>query len=356
MTTARPRIDQLVAGFVAGDAITREAQHLQAVFRSLGHASDIFAPAARISPDAGGACRPLSELQAGSHDLLLAHHATGSAITARFLAHPGRKLLRYHNITPAEFFDGFDDSIAAELRRGREALPAVLAAADVVWAVSEYNAAELRALTDKPVRVFALPFAPAELDQPPDPRVAAKFATRMINILFVGRLAPNKCIEELIEAFAWYNRGLNPFSRLILVGSDRTAPRYCTMLRMLVGDLGLTTVCFEDFASDRGLSAYYAAADLFVTTSRHEGYCLPLVEAMHKGVPIIARATGGMPEAMDGAGVLFDDLTPAELAALMHRVLCDAPLREAVLDSQRRRMAAVRARDVIADVRALLQE
>ena len=174
------------------------------------------------------------------------------------------------------------------------------------------------------------------------------------NILFVGRIAPNKRIEDLILAFAWFHLAINPFSRLIIVGSPRSAPRYLTMLRMLVGDMDLSNVCFENFASPSGLPAYYRVADLFVSTSEHEGYCLPLVEAMDHGVPVIARAAGGMPEAMDGAGVLYEDLTPAELGALFDRVLTDAALRKEILTSQQRRVQRARGRNLEAEVRALM--
>jgi glycosyltransferase involved in cell wall biosynthesis len=184
--------------------------------------------------------------------------------------------------------------------------------------------------------------------------ILEKFAGPLKNILAVGRIAPNKRIEDLIQAFAWYHRAINPYSRLLIVGSPRSAPRYFTMLRMLVGDLDLPNVCFEGFASPAGLLAYYRVADLFVSASEHEGYCLPLVEAMDHGIPVIARVAGGTPEAMDGAGVLYEDLAPAELGALFDRVLTDAALRKEILTSQQRRVQRARDRDLEAEVKALL--
>jgi len=113
-------------------------------------------------------------------------------------------------------------------------------------------------------------------------------------------------------------------------------------------------VCFEGFASPAGLRAYYRLADLFVCTSAHEGYCLPLVEAMDQGVPVIARAEGGTPEAMDGAGVLYEDLSAAELGVLFDRVLTDEPLRQEILASQRQRIQRAHSRDIEAELRRLL--
>jgi glycosyltransferase involved in cell wall biosynthesis len=127
------------------------------------------------------------------------------------------------------------------------------------------------------------------------------------------------------------------------------------MLRMLAGRLELGNVSFERFLSGGQLSACYRSADLFVCTSRHEGYCLPLVEAMHHDVPVLARQAGGMPEALGGAGVSFDEASPKALAVLMHRLLTDAALRRDVLASQRERIKAIRARSVEADCLALVE-
>jgi glycosyltransferase involved in cell wall biosynthesis len=170
----------------------------------------------------------------------------------------------------------------------------------------------------------------------------------------VGRIAPNKCIEELITAFAWFHRNIEPQSRLLIVGSERSAPSYYTMLKMYAAELELDTVFFERFASPAGLSAYYQIADLFATPSRHEGYCLPLVEAMHKGVPVIARRTGGTPEAMGNAGILVDEFRPEELAELFGMLCHDPSLRETVLASQRQRMDQVLNRPVREEFQALL--
>jgi glycosyltransferase involved in cell wall biosynthesis len=158
----------------------------------------------------------------------------------------------------------------------------------------------------------------------------------------------------LMHAFAFYNRAINRHSRLIIVGSERSAWRYFTMLRLFESELDLTGVYFEGFVQPGALAAYYRLADLFVSTSEHEGYCLPLVEAMHNNIPVIARRTGGTPEAMGGAGVLFEDAKPEELAALMGRVLNDATLRAEVLASQQQRLEALRHRDPVSELVALM--
>ncbi len=352
--SASPARHQIVAGFVEGDAISNAAVHLRDVFRGMGGASEIYAPAGNIASEARGSCRPLEDYAGRPGDLVVYHYGTASLAEQPYLASPARKVLVYHNVTPDSFFRGFDDRLAAELRAGRDGLARVAGASDAVWADSQFNASELTALGVRGAEVLPLPFAPSAMDAPADPAIAQRFAAPLTNILFVGRMAPNKCVEELIGAFGWYHARINPFSRLILVGSDRSSPRYYAMLRMLAGEMDLANVCFETYASPAGLLGYYAKAHVFVTTSRHEGYCLPLVEAMCKQVPVVARAVGGTPEAMGGAGVLFDELAPEELAELIHRICSDPVLRRDVLASQAGRVAALVGRDLAAEVRALL--
>ena len=288
-------IHQLLAGFAQGDAISHEALAIREIARSAGFASDIFAPEDRIAPDAGNACLPLHEYAGTSSEMVIGHYSIDSAANQTFLLSPAKRILIYHNVTPPEFFGPFDPAIASQLTQARVGLDKIARHADAVWADSAFNASELREMGIPDVKVFPLLFQSAGLETPPDPAVLAKFAVPMKNILFVGRIAPNKC-----------------------------------------------------------LSAYYQLADCFVTTSRHEGYCLPLVEAMVKGVPVVAHRTGGTPEAMGGAGVLFDDFTSGELAELLGLVCHDKALRQTVLASQQKRADAVLRRPVKDEFLALL--
>ncbi len=347
-------IHQVMSGFADGDAVSREAMLLRDVFRSWGCASDVFAQPDTVSPALRRDCRSLADYHGGSDDICLHHYGIASDAADAFMASVARKILVYHNITPSEYFAGFDDGIARRLRAARESLATIAAASDCVWADSRFNAEELSRLGVANVKVLPLLFTPASLDVEPDPLVAARITRELKNILFVGRIAPNKRIEDLISAFAWYNKSINPYSRLVIVGSDRSAPRYHAMLRMMTGDLDLPNVCFEGFASDAGLAACYRAANVYVCASVHEGYCLPLLEAMHMGVPVIARNTGGTPEAMGGAGVLYEGLDECELAELINLVVSDGKLRDDILQSQVRRMLELRQRDVDAELKQLM--
>ncbi len=346
---------QILAGYADGDAMSSEAVLLRTIFRRWGHASEIYVDPACASPSLQGDYRSLADYTARPGDICLHHYGIASPAAEVFLASPARKIMVYHNITPAGYFTPFDAGLAARLQAARAALPAVARRADAVWTVSCFNAAELEDAGIGGVRVFPLLWAPAAPGVAPNPLILEQFAGTMKNILFVGRLAPNKRIEDLLLAFAWYHMTLNSFSRLIVVGSPQSAPRYAAMLKMLSGDLDLSTVYFAGFASAADLAAYYRAAHLYLSTSAHEGYCLPLLEAMDHGLPVIARAVGGVPEAMQDAGILYEDLSPAELAALVHRVLEQDPaLRGEVLRSQAERIRRERARPVEAELKALL--
>ena len=305
---------------------------------------------ARVAPALLGDSRPLADLAAGENDVVIHHYGLASSAAEVFAASAARKILVYHNITPPEFFRGFDDALAAQLAAARAQVADLARRCAAVWAVSQFDANDLAGLGFSQARVFPL-LIPAQAETAPDPALLARLASpALTTLLFVGRLAPNKRIEDLLETYACYHR-LNPFSRLFIVGSERSCPRYALMLRLLARDLGAANVCFEGYATPAGLAAYYELADVFVSCSAHEGYGAPLVEAMRHGRPVIARDAGGTAEALGGAGVMYADAAPAELAALIQRVTGDPSLRDEILSAQQRRIATLAARPVEQELR-----
>jgi glycosyltransferase involved in cell wall biosynthesis len=208
-----------------------------------------------------------------------------------------------------------------------------------IWADSRFNASEIQPEPACPVEVVPLVCARPGESAAPDEAVGRRFDDSLKNILFVGRIVPNKCVEDLINMFAWIYRKFDAATRLIIVGSERSCPNYYAMLRMYADRLQLPNVCFAGFVNESELSAFYRAADVFVSSSLHEGFCLPLLEAMANNTPVLARNQGGMPEAVGNAGVLYEDASPRELAVLVNRLLNDRVLREEVLDTQSKRIA-----------------
>lgn len=339
------RIDQLVGGYAEGDAISQEARLLRAMLRRHGVQSDIYASAAHIAPQSQGDALPYEQFDPATPDAVIYHFSTSTPATPLFVSARGRRIVRYHNITPAHYFDGFDDAVASQLRQARAELETVVRGADVCWSDSAFNAQDIERFDPRRSEVLPLFFSDGEFACGRDDAMQAAFGDTLCNWLFVGRIAPNKCVEDLILAFAWYHRCINPLSRLLIAGSEASCPSYYAMLRLLAARLGLMNVCFTGFVSAAGRHTLYQCATVFVTASRHEGFCLPLVEAMACGVPVVARDAGGMPEALGGGGVRYEGLTPAALALLVARAAEATPLREQVLAAQMRRMEELRRRD-----------
>jgi glycosyltransferase involved in cell wall biosynthesis len=185
----------------------------------------------------------------------------------------------------------------------------------------------------------------SHLDDPADWMVVREFDDDWTNILFVGRVIANKKIEDVIRAFHAYHTRFNPKSRLIIAGIFSVFERYFESLTHLVGELGLSDVHFTGHISDAELIAYYEVADLFLCASEHEGFCVPLVEAFYKQVPVLAYAATAVPATMDGAGVLYEDKDPAHVAALMDAVLSNTDLQDAIVDGQLAAVSRLQARD-----------
>jgi len=253
--------------------------------------------------------------------------------------------LIYHNITPPEFFVGLHRSLSSECFRGRRELRAYAERCDIALGDSEFNRQDLEALGFK--RTGVLPVVPdfLHLDGPADRTVASMYDDEWTNVLFVGRMVPNKKIEDLIRFFHAYHRFFNPRSRLLLVGAQGGFERYMAALHHVTSTLGNNHVHFIGPVSNEELVAYYEVGDLFLCASEHEGFCVPLMEAFHKRVPVMAYAATAVPSTMDGGGVLYDTKSPAHVASLMAAILDDEDLVERILASQDEALARLVAQD-----------
>lgn len=342
---AGPAVHQVLATLGYGDAIGHEVLGIQRVLRAAGYESDIFVETAdpRLEP----LTRDYRELVDASRadNLLLHHFSIGSKASRTAYALPDRMALIYHNITPPEYFAAVHRTLARQCFRGRREIHAYVDRCDLALGDSEFNRQDLDVLGFP--RTDVLPVVPdlTHLDDPPDPFVARQFDDDWTNIVFVGRVIGNKKIEDLIRFFHAYHTKLNPRSRLLIVGVFSIFERYFAALTHLAGELGLTNVHFVGQVSDAELIAYYELADLFLCASEHEGYCVPLVEAFYKQVPVLAYAATAVPATMDGAGVLYDDKDPAYVASLMDAILGDPDLQDAIVDGQLAAVERLQAKD-----------
>ena len=332
--SAASRVHQVLATLSYGDAIGHEVLGVQRVLRAAGFISDIFVEA--VDTRLEDQSRDYREMvgEVGPDDLLIHHFSLGSRASRTAYALPARMALVYHNITPPEFFVGIHARLVRQCFRGRRELTAYVPRCDLALGDSEYNRQELEALGFAPTGV--LPVVPgfAHLDVEPSDLLARDFDDAWTNILFVGRVVPNKRFEDVIRFFHAYRTFFNPRSRLILVGSYTGFEAYLTQLYTFIAGLGAPDVHLVGHVSNEELTALYDVADLFLCASEHEGFCVPIVEAFYKGVPVLAYAATAVPATMGGGGVLYETREPLEVAALMHAVLDDRALREQVLASQ----------------------
>jgi len=345
-------VHQLLAALSYGDAIGNEALAIQAHLRRAGFASDIFAE--KVHPRMADLARPLWEYRevSSAETVCLFHFSIGSA-AGRLIYHaPDRLVAIYHNITPAYFMLGFHPHLAGLCYHGRRELETFAPRTELALGDSEFNRRELAKAGF--ARTGVLPIV-LDLDvyrRPPSPVVQKLYRDGRRNVVFVGRIIPNKRIDDLIRAFAVYQRKVEPRSRLLLVGDHRGHERYYDRLQEWVQQLRLDEVVFTGHVEHDDLMAYYSVADAFVCLSDHEGFCVPLIEAMNFGIPVIAYDAGAVAETLRGGGVLLKEKRPETVAELLHAVITDVPLRAAVLETQKRAIRGVRE----IDFGALLQD
>jgi L-malate glycosyltransferase len=349
-------VHQVLATLGYGDAIGHEVLGIQRVLRAAGYDSEIFVETADSRLES--LTRDFRELVDFSHpdNLLLHHFSLGSKASRTAFALPDRMALIYHNITPPEYFVGVHRTLARQCFRGRRELRAYASRCDLALGDSEFNRQDLEALGFP--RTAVLPVVPdfSHLDRAPNWLVAQDFDDDWTNILFVGRVIANKKIENLIRYFHAYHTSVNPRSRLLIVGAQSGFERYLASLHQLTATLGTSHVHFIGHVSDEELVAFYELADLFLCASEHEGFCVPLVEAFYKQVPVLAYAATAVPSTMDGAGVLFDDTEPMHVAALMDAILSDAALQDRIVDGQLAAVERLRAQDFAGTLRRFVDQ
>jgi glycosyltransferase involved in cell wall biosynthesis len=316
-------------------------------FRRWGHQADVYA--LEVDADLAGDGRAWSEWRPGGpDDVVILHYALPSPLSAALRAHRGRRVLLHHNITPPEFFAPWDDELARICRLGREEVVTLRDAVDLALGDSEFNRRELEqaGFARTGVLPIYLDFS-RYVDAAGRPREGNRVLRRLLddgltNVLFVGRVAPNKRPDDLVRLASYWRRFITPDVRLLLVGKLPRRRTYLDALQALFYEQGFTPaeVVFTGHVEHDDLLAYYRAAQVFVSMSEHEGFGVPLVEAMLMDVPVLAYSAAAVPDTLGGAGVQFGQKRFAELAELAHDLAHDQALRARVLAGQRERVRA----------------
>lgn len=329
-------IHQLLPNLAYGDAISNHALAIRDYLRSNGYKSDIFVR--YVDENMAQEAIIFKSRRISDRAGLIYHHSIGSEVTDYAIAHPGAKCLIYHNITPAEFFLPYRPEFAKILEQGRTELKQLAEHFPISAGVSTYNAAELVAAGFNAPEVLPLVVDPKKWDISPDTVLMQHLQDGKTNLLFVGRIAPNKRQDQLLEAFAHYLT-MDRDARLILVGYSNSKEAYYTHLINLIQKWGLTShVMLAGQVSDAQLLAFYRTAHLFWSMSEHEGFCVPLIEAMWFDIPVLAYKSSAVPETLGQAGLMFtskDDLV--QVAALAKLFVKDKELRDKVIKPQQLR-------------------
>jgi glycosyltransferase involved in cell wall biosynthesis len=335
------RVHQWIPAAHLGDAVGNHARLLRSLFRSWGHESDIFA----LTIDEGleDDTRRWGSPASKSADVTIYHFAVPSPMSEAFRTLPGRRVLYYHNVTPAHFFAPYDAGMFRMAAAGRRELATLVDQTDLALGVSAFNRRELDALGFEPTGVLPIVVDTARLTQAPRvPSLEAILQDGLVNILFVGRIAPNKKIEDHIRMAECYKRYVDIYYRFIFVGKYDAVPRYFSTVKALIAEYMMLPdrFLFTGQVPDVELAAYYRNAHAYVSLSEHEGFCVPLVEAMSMDVPVLAYAAGAVPETLDGAGVSFAPKDLEQAAELLGALVYDQPLRDRIIEGQRARARA----------------
>lgn len=328
-------IHQLLPNLNYGDAISNHALAIRDYLRDRGYNSEIFV---RYLDDRVAGEAKVFDRQISPHAGLIYHHSIGSELTDYATFHPGAKCLIYHNITPAEFFQPYRPEFAKILQNGRYELTQLAKHFRLSMGVSAYNAAELTLAGFEQPGVLPIAVDPGKWNISADARLMEQLQDGKSNLLFVGRISPNKCQEQLVEAFYHYLT-MDAAARLILVGDGNSYDPYYHHLLGTIEKFNLTSyVLTPGQVNDAQLLAYYRTAHLFWSMSEHEGFGVPLVEAMWFDIPILAYKSSAIPETLGESALMFntkEDLV--QVAALAKLLVKDRDLQSKLISSQRRR-------------------
>lgn len=339
-------VHQFVHTLHYGDAISGEALAIRAILRAQGTDSEIFS--LHTHEKLKDFARPWTEFserceRAAAEGIsvgVLFHYSIGSPLGELLLSTPNIiRALVYHNLTPVHWFSSYNPRVASDLVAGRDELPGLLQKMDIVLADSEFNRDELLEMGCPSASVLPLLLDEEKWSVAANAGIENVLrAHGGVNLLHVGRIAPNKCIEDILKTFYFYHHKINKKSRLWLVGGEIDTELYAFELRRLLVELRLKEVVhFVGSVADSELRAFYEGADCYLCMSEHEGFCVPLLEAMYFGVPVLAFAAGAVAKTLAGGGILLNHKAPAETAELIDMVLTDATARDRLVRAGKNR-------------------
>ena len=336
------QVHQFLTSYAYGDAIGNEVLAIRDFLRANGIESEIFTLA--FHPRYAHQVRNYLEYDRFSdpRNMVIYHFSIGSLVTKKFLRLADKKIIIYHNITPYYFFLDFHRGLSKDCYKGRLELKSLADKVDLALGDSEYNRGELVAAGFKETGVLPLVMDFTKFDHPPLPVLRELFADGKHNLLFVGRISPNKKVEDVIMTFHLYQKYFHADSRLFIVGEYRGFERYLNALQSLVGELRVKNVHFSGHIPLAEVVSYFKLAHLYLHLSEHEGFCAPIPESFHLGIPVVAFDGGAVAETMNGGGVLVRKKDLLQVAALCHEILTRPQLKATILAGQEKALGKYR--------------
>lgn len=334
------QVHQLIHTLSYGDAISGECLAIQRCFQELGVESRIYS--INTHPFYAGKTESYQAFPTDYNQKVILHYSLGSVLNDLYRKlDKAQKSIIFHNITPAKYFESINPRVAADIQNGWKELPELCALSNLVVSDSGFNARELEAYSVKS-KILPLPFDPNRWQEPENSGFKRLIETEPgIHLLHVGRLAPNKCIEDIIKTFYYLRHKFSQQNcRLWLVGTDVDTELYSYGLKRLAQELSVYDyINFTGPLQDSEIKALYQNCSAYLCMSEHEGFCVPLIEAMHFGLPVIAYAQGAVPETVADGGILFSDKRYPQIAAMINKISTDSKLRSALRDAGQSRVS-----------------
>jgi glycosyltransferase involved in cell wall biosynthesis len=341
-------VHQLLPAAAPYDAITGQAFRWRDLLRAWGYESEIVAE--HVHPEMIGAVQTLRSggKRLARSSAVILRYALFSQTAEVAVRSNGPVALCYHNITPGDLVREYNPDLADLCDRGRAALRDFRGRLDALIADSSFNAAELADAGLGEAEVV-----PLLLDLPAE--VPRREPNRDPVVVTVGRVVPNKRLEDVIRGFALYQRRHAPEASLVIVGSHVGFEDYRTALEILIARIGARHVVFTGPISSEARDAWYRRADVYLGMSIHEGFCAPLLEALAHGTPVVARAAAAVPETVGAAGLLLEDADLPLVAEALHEVAASSATRAALYDAADRRLAELQPDKIAPRIRAALE-
>lgn len=330
---------QIVSDLLYGDGVGNDVLAIDALLKKKGYPTEVFAIVIddRIPGNIARTYLEMPEFQ--KDDIVILHLASGNDMNEWFKRCHCHKIVCYHNITPPSFFELYSPESMGICQTGIEQMKSMCRVPEYCIAVSQFNKEDLiRSGYQMEIDVVPILIPFEDYDKEPEQKILDQYQDGLTNILFTGRIVPNKKQEDVILAFYYYQKYYNPDSRLFLVGSYKGMEIYYNRLKEYTAQLGVKNVVFTGHIRFSEILAYYHLADAFLCMSEHEGFCIPLVEAMHFGIPVVACGYGAIGETLGEGGILLKEKDALLAAGCVNKVVTDKSLKEQIIRKQKQRL------------------